>query len=78
MNGDIIGDRIAAPYIRRDHDAIAALLPIEIDKVTVCHGGRAFSVYFWIEDEIVVSSHGSRTVVAGVEKALYRYRGETA
>ena len=69
----IIGDRFAAPYIRRDGAELAALLPPEIELVTVTHGGSTYSAYLWINGERVGESHQSLTVRGAIEKAAYAY-----
>jgi hypothetical protein len=71
---NITGDLVAAPYIRRDWDAIEAVLPSEVEKVTVTHGGHTFSAYFWIKGERVAESHNNLTVLGAVQKAAYDYR----
>jgi hypothetical protein len=70
---DIVGDRVAAPYIRRDRDALEAIAPAGVGRVTVTHGGSTFSAYLWIDGERVAESHGSLTVLAAVQKAADVY-----
>ena len=70
---DMVGDRFAAPYLRRDRAALEALLPPEIERVTVTHGGSTYSAYVWINGERVAESHGSFTVDGALRKAVAVY-----
>ena len=70
---DLTGDRFAAPYLRRDRDELVALVPPEIERVTVTHGGGTFSAFLWINGERVAESHGSLTVRGALLKAAYAY-----
>jgi hypothetical protein len=69
----IVGDMVASPYIRRDREVLEAIVPAEVGRVTVTHGGSTFSAYLWIDGERVAESHGSRTVLAAVRKAADAY-----
>lgn len=70
---DMVGDRFAAPYLRRDRAELEALLPPELERVTVTHGGSTFSAYLWINEERVAESHGSLTVDGALRKAVAVY-----
>ena len=70
----LIGDRIAAPYLRFHEAALQAMLPPAITRASVTHGGRQFSVYLYAGSELVASSKGSRTILNGFTQAVHAYR----
>jgi hypothetical protein len=72
----IIGDRLATPYVKEARARVEALLPPEIDRVTVLArtGVGDFSVRLFVGSELVGASHFNRSVVPGVERALQVYR----
>jgi hypothetical protein len=75
----IVGDRLATPYVKEARARVEALLPDEIDRVTVLArtGVGDWSVRLFIGSELVGASHFNRTIVPGVERSLQVYRQRT-